>query len=332
MASHSIPARLKFSVIVPAFNAEIILTSCLEALLAQSMPKEDYEVIVVDDGSTDNTSKTAQQFNVKTICQPNRGPAAARNRGVAEARGDVILFTDSDCIPDRKWIQEMTLPFENPEVVGVKGAYKTCQTRLAARFAQAEFEDRYDLLQPLPSIDMIDTYSAAFRKDIFQEMGGFDESFPVANNEDTDFSYRLSAASHKLVFNREAFVYHTHPDTLLKYLRVKFRRGYWRMVVYGRYPEKAVKDSYTPGVIKIQTLLMALSIILLFLSGFVESAVYPAVLVWVIIIVSSFPFSFKTFKKDRAVGLTSPAIILLRSMVFAMGSLAGLIRSLLIKS
>lgn len=328
MASNSNPTRFKFSVIVPTFNAEAILTACLEALLDQSTPIKDYEVIIVDDGSTDGTSKIAEQFNVKSIHQSNRGPAAARNRGTYEAGGDIILFTDADCIPDRKWIQEMILPFEDPEVVGVKGAYKTCQTSLAARFAQAEFEDRYDLLQPQASIDMIDTYSAAFRKNIFRKMGGFDENFPVANNEDTDFSYRLATAGHKLVFNRGAFVYHTHPDTLLKYLRVKFGRGYWRMVVYRKYPEKAVKDSYTPGVIKIQTLLMALSMGFLALSWFVHGALSLALSAWAIIIVSSFPFSFKTFKKDLLVGLMSPGIILLRSLVFATGSLSGIVRSL----
>ena len=328
MESRPAGSRPKFSVIVPAFNAELILPACLEALCRQSMPEQNYEIIVVNDGSTDNTSKIAEQFDVKAIYQTNRGPAAARNKGVGEARGDIILFTDSDCIPDRGWIQEMTLPFENPEVVGVKGAYKTHQTRLAARFSQAEFEDRYDLLQQQTSIDMIDTYSAAFRKDIFQKTGGFDERFPVANNEDTDFSYRLATAGHKLVFNRDAFVYHTHPDTLLKYLRIKFRRGYWRMVVYRRYPEKAVKDSYTPGVIKIQTLLMALSMGFIALSWFAYSAFSLALLAWIGILVSSFPFSFKTFRKDRLVGLMSPGFILLRSLVFATGSLSGVARSL----
>jgi len=328
MEQHPTENRLRFSVIVPAFNAEVTLSSCLEALVAQSISKEDYEVIVVDDGSTDDTSKIAQQFKVKFLYQTNRGPAAARNKGAAEAEGRIILFTDADCVPDRSWLEEMTLRFEEPEVMGVKGAYKTHQTQLIARFAQAEFEDRYDLLWSQTSIDMVDTYAAAFRKNIFQKMGGFDEHFPVANNEDTDFSYRLATAGHKLVFNRRAFVFHTHPDTLWKYLRIKFWRGYWRMVVYRRYPEKAVKDSYTPGVIKIQTLLMLLFLLFIFLSWFVPSTLYLGVLVWAVIMVSSFPFSFKTFKKDKVVGLISPAVILLRSLVFATGSLSGITRSL----
>lgn len=318
----------RFSVIIPAYNAEKTLSFCLEALADQSVPKENYEVIVVDDGSTDETSKIAKGFNVKYIFQTNRGPATARNRGARKAAGGIILFTDSDCIPEHSWIQEMVSPFSDTEVVGVKGAYKTRQTKLAARFAQAEFEDRYDLLQKSPSIDMIDTYSAAFKKDIFLSIGGFDESFPVANNEDTDLSYRLAAAGSKLVFNPGAFVYHTHPDTFMKYLKLKFWRGYWRMVVYRRYPGKAVKDSYTPTIIKIQTMLMALSLPLIPLSWFAPNLIYLALLTWGVIIVLSFPFSLKTFKKDRIVGLVSPAVILLRSLVFATGSLLGVVRCL----
>ena len=318
----------RFSVIIPAYNSQKTLFSCIESIEDQSLSKENYEVIVVDDGSTDSTAKIARQFNVNYIHQANQGPAAARNKGAGEAKGDIILFTDSDCIPDHYWIQQMTRPFSAPDVVAVKGAYKTRQRELAARFAQAEFEDRYDLLKKSSTIDMIDTYSAAFRKDVFLNIGGFDQSFPVANNEDTDLSYRLAAKGYKLVFNQGAFVYHTHPDSFLKYLKLKFRRGYWRMVVYRRYPDKAVKDSYTPAVIKIQTMLMALSLTFFPLALVYSSLIYLVLLSWGIIILSAIPFSFKTFKKDRPVGLISPGVILLRSMVFALGSMSGAVRCL----
>lgn len=319
---------MRFSVIIPTYNAEKTLFSCLEALANQSVPKEDYEVIVIDDGSTDSTSTIAKGFDVKYIFQANKGPAAARNKGASSAGGDIILFTDADCVPEHNWIQEMVGAFSDLDVAATKGAYKTRQKEFSARFAQAEFEDRYDLLRKSPSVDMIDTYSAAFRKEVFLNMGGFDESFPDANNEDTDLSYRLAHAGYKLVFNTRAFVYHAHPDTLIKYLRLKFWRAYWRIVVYRRYPNKAVKDSYTPTVIKIQTLLMALSLPFFPLSWFLPNLIYLALLTWTIILVSAFPFSIKTFKKDRVVGLASPAVILFRSGVFAIGSLLGMARCL----
>ena len=157
-------AEKRYSVIVPAYNAEKILSSCLKSLVNQSLPKTVYEIIVVDDGSTDTTADIVKDFNVKYLFQTNQGPAAARNNGTAMAEGDIILFTDSDCVPDRSWLEEMVSPFQDPEIVAVKGSYKTNQKGLAAKFAQAEFEDRYDLLQKSSTIDMVDTYSAAFRK------------------------------------------------------------------------------------------------------------------------------------------------------------------------
>ncbi len=323
---------MKISVIIPAFNAEETIDSCLGALLDQSVPREDYEIILVDDGSTDATASISQAYPVMYHYQENRGPAAARNRGAELARGSIILFTDSDCVPDYCWIHEMVSPLINdPGLSGVKGAYKTRQRALTARFAQAEFEDRFAMLKKVPFIDMVDTYSAAFKKDVFIKAGGFDPSFPVANNEDTEFSYRLVSMGHLLVFNPKAFVYHTHPDTLKKYLKVKFWRGYWRLVVYARYPEKALKDSYTPAVIKAQTLIMLLILImipltLLFLTStlfyFISGLIGGLVLI-------SIPFSINVFKKDKAIGILSPFYCFLRAGVFAAGSAGGIVSVLI---
>src|SRR5438270_189444 len=84
------------------------------------------------------------------------------------------------------------------------------------------------------------TYPAAFRRAAFLAAGGFDERFPTANNEDVELSYRLAAQGARLVFAPTARVYHTHPATLGRYLRVKFGRGYWRTLVYRMYPGKAL--------------------------------------------------------------------------------------------
>lgn len=313
---------IKYSVIIPAYNAEGTLDCCLKALMQQSMSGRSYEIIVVDDGSIDHTARVAAAYPaVRYFYQPNQGPAAARNRGAEAAVGDIILFTDADCIPDPEWMREMVSPFEQSNVAAVKGAYKTRQREWAARFAQLEFEDRFDLLASQPYIDMVDTYSAAFRKDIFHRAGGFDVQFPVANNEDTDLSYRLAAAGHLMVFNPKAFVYHRHPDVFMTYFRTKFWRGYWRMVVYRRFPEKAFKDSYTPAVIKWQSLIIAPSIALLFISLFLPILWWPALAGLALVMLLALPFARKTFQKDKVIGLMSPLIVLLRSICFAGGSL-----------
>jgi len=320
---------IDFSVIVPAFNAEQTLSSCLESLLNQTLPHEKYEVIVVDDGSTDRTAEIARIYDVRYLFQNNRGPAAARNHGARVAQGHIVLFTDSDCVPVPNWIEEMTTPFSDPELAAVKGSYRTRQRELVARFAQQEFEDRYDMLLKHSHIDMVDSYSAAFQKEVFTTAGGFDESFPKANNEDTELSYRLAASGCKMIFKPSAIVYHRHPATLLKYLRVKFWRGYWRIIVYRRYPQKAVADSYTPNVLKIQTLLMALSFFLMPISFVIYRAFQWLLGLWAGVMISAIPFAAKAYSRDKTAGIAAPGIILLRSMVFAAGSLLGVVRSLI---
>ncbi|MBC8228413.1 glycosyltransferase family 2 protein, partial [bacterium] len=132
------------SVVIPAYNAEKEIPSCLDSLLNQTFPKEQCEIIVVNDGSTDGTEKIVRKYDgVKIITQANQGPAAARNNGVSESKGDIIVFTDSDCVPEEDWLEEMLKPFNDTEVVGVQGAYKTKQKEVVARFAQIEIEERY---------------------------------------------------------------------------------------------------------------------------------------------------------------------------------------------
>lgn len=114
---------MRISVVIPARNSAETIGLCIEALLAQSTARGEYEVIVVDDGSTDGTAAIAEGEGTRVLSQPHHGPAAARNLGLREARGEIVLFTDADCIPTSTWIEEMTKPFADPDVVGVKGAY-----------------------------------------------------------------------------------------------------------------------------------------------------------------------------------------------------------------
>jgi glycosyltransferase involved in cell wall biosynthesis len=98
------------SIIIPAYNAERTLGECLDGCLAQGYPNT--EVIVVDDGSTDGTERVARARNVGYIRQENGGPAKARNTGAREAEGEIIAFTDSDCIPEANWIEALIETFD----------------------------------------------------------------------------------------------------------------------------------------------------------------------------------------------------------------------------
>ncbi len=314
------------SVIIPAYNAEDTLNQCLAALALQTYPADSYEVIVVDDGSTDKTGTIAKKHGVRYIRQQNQGPAAARNKGVKEARGNIILFTDADCVPDKDWISQMLKPFEDGQVAAVKGAYRTRQGSLMARFAQLEFEERFELLKKSDSIDMVDTYAAGFRREIFLKLGGFDTSFPVANNEDTELSYRMSNEGYKMRFNPQATVCHLrHSDTVAKYARLKFWRGYWRMVVYKKFPDKMLKDSYTPQALKLQILFLYASLGLLALIVIWPALKFPFLLSLTAFGIVCVPFVLFAIKHDLGVGLLSPVFLIIRAASLGAGMIWGVI-------
>ncbi len=310
--------QIKYSVIIPAYNAERTLANTLQALLQQTIPREEYEIIVVDDGSTDKTGEIARALADRVIHQENRGPAAARNAGVHAARGDIVLFTDADCEPLPDWIEKMTAPFADPEVVGTKGAYLTRQRSFIARFVQLEYEDRYDRMAKFEQIDFIDTYSAAYRRDIFLANKGFDTIFPTASVEDQEFSFRLAQKGYKMVFVPEARVYHLHNNTLKAYLRRKFYIGYYKALLTRWLPERLINDTHTPQVLKVQLLLIALFLMSLPLPVISPSLWWIPLGLIVLFYLSSVPFLIKILKRDPPVFL--PALLYLPARALALGS------------
>jgi len=313
------------SIIIPTFNGAARIGYCLEALAKQA-EGTGIEILVVDDGSTDDTAKVAGRYpSVRVITQKNAGPAAARNRGAREAQGRVLLFTDDDCIPLPNWIDAMQDCFRDPEIVGVKGVYRTRQKSLAARFVQIEYEDKYRLMANLSSIDFVDTYSAGFIRDRFLEMNGYDTSFPVACAEDIELSYRMSARGWKMKFVPAAIVYHTHPATFSSYLKKKYKFAFWRVLAVRKNPSKGIKDSHTPQMMKFQ---------LLFAPALLAAVIFdvvwrPAVPVSAIVLagffLSTLPFMLRAVRKDPAVGVLSPALLAGRACAQVLGVTAGII-------
>ncbi len=313
-------ARLpSVTVIIPAFNAKASLPRCLDALRRQTYPKELVRVVVVDDGSTDNTKEAAAAFDVDVLAQSNKGAASARNLGAREARSDVILFTDSDCEPFEDWIAEMTAPFSDPQVAGTKGFYRSSQSSLTARFVQAEYEIKCRGLRLRDTIDFIDTYSAAYRRDVFVENQGFDTSYKGATAEDVEFSYRLSAKGCRLVPARSAYVLHRHPERIRDYFLKKCRYAYWRAVTWQKHPDKAVGDSYTPNAQKFEVLLSPLLVFLmagaLLGPAFFSKLLLPALLLFA---VNELPY-FRRARGDFPLLTAVPMFTFLRGVAGALG-------------
>lgn len=326
------------SVIVPVYNGAGAIERCLNALAAQTVAPGRYEVIVVDDGSTDDTAamidrwrRAHSHIQLTLLSQANAGPAAARNRGAAAARAPLLLFTDADCAPTPTWIEAMTAPFADPDVAGAKGAYVTEQTGLVPRFVQAEYEDRYDRMAGQAQIDFIDTYSAAYRRAIFLENKGFDPIFTTASVEDQEFSFRLAQKGYRLVFAPAARVSHLHDSGVREYFRRKYYIGFWKALMIRWHPERMVQDSHTPQVLKVQIVLLAALIALapLALLGLIWPPLNwlwaPVAAAALLFLLTTLPFVRKLARRSPALALIGPPMLVVRALALGSGYLIGTI-------
>ncbi len=315
--------NLSYSIIIPAYNAEKTIIRTLKSCILQN-PKPK-EIIVVDDGSKDKTAEKVSAFakahkkqKIILLSQKNQGPAKARNLGAEKSKAEILIFTDSDCVLSPSFAKEILKPFKDKNVAGVQGAYKTKQKELVAQFVQLEIEERYKKMLSSKNLDWIGSYAAAYRKKAFDSVHGFDTSFPKASGEDPELSYSLQKKGKKLVFAPKAFVYHQHPSSLFSYLKVKFYRAYYRILLYKKHPDKIINDSYTIQRIKLQ--ILTIPFILLGIFPFFRTTSSFFLFCHLFLTLPFFSFSFK---KNPKVAFASFFLELARSTAFFFGLLKG---------
>jgi cellulose synthase/poly-beta-1,6-N-acetylglucosamine synthase-like glycosyltransferase len=312
------------SIVIPAYNAAKTVGGCLDALLPQTTGS-DCEIILVDDGSRDATRAIAAARGASVIGQENRGAAAARNVGAQNARGEIILFIDGDCVPAQNWVQAMLEPFADPDIIGACGMKQTRQRGIVPRFVQLEFDYRYDNERQRRYIDFVDSGTAAYRRAIFLANGGFDTR--LADAEDVDLSYRLSERGYRMAFAENAIVYDPHPESLIEYLRRKFEYAFWRAQVYARYPRKLASDSRTPQTQKAQGLLIGLLAGSLVAVIVWRDALYLAALCAVTFALTTLPFSARYVRRDPLVASLSPLFLALSALAGTLGLGLGILRA-----
>lgn len=309
------------SVVVPAYNDPENLDKCLEALSRQTL-RNELEIVVSLDGGDNLPSEVAERAD-RVLKGEHSGPAGARNRGWRASTGEFVLFTDSDCVPYPDWAEQMVLVLGGG-ADAVKGVYTEGGSRTIQRLAQIEFDERYKLLQKHEIIDIIDTYSAGYRRSVLESTGGFDESFPFPDHEDIDLSCRMTGEGYVLRFAPLAKVSHRHRETWGKYFRMKFSRGRWRMKVVKRYPRRAGTDTYTPKCMKLQIILCPLLVpVLLLLSV----GILPLALWGGLLILSTIPLTLTAFRSDPPLVPLVPIFAFWRGSALFSGLLRGIFAS-----
>ena len=218
------------TIVIPTFGRPLQLQACLAALAVQTLP-EPWEVVVVDDGSPQSLEGVALAWSgwvdLRVIRQDNSGPAAARNRGVQEARGTLIAFTDDDCLPEPQWLDTLVRAARERPGALVGG---TTLNGLGSELFASTSQLIVDLVYAHFNADPDNAYffasnNALCPRECFLSLGGFDGSFPRAGAEDRDFCDRWRFAGWPLVWRPDARVEHQHSQSLGKFIDLHLRYG-----------------------------------------------------------------------------------------------------------
>ncbi len=219
------------SVVIPTFARPDRLSDCLRALTGQTLAACDFEVVIVDDGSPQPldaiVAKYAADLSVRLIRQANAGPAAARNRGVNEARGKWIAFTDDDCLADPRWL-ELLLARERSDPGSLVGGttINGLTNELFASTSQLIIDLVYEHFNSDPdNAYFLASNNIMCEREHIQEMGGFDLEFAQAGGEDRDFCDRWRNSGRRLAWCKEAKIEHRHSQSFKNFLRLHYRYG-----------------------------------------------------------------------------------------------------------
>ncbi len=220
-----------FSVIIPTRNRPAKLAACLDSFCQLAYPAEAWELIVVNDGGDASFTAVSPTLKktlpLKLIDAPQAGPAAARNRGAAAAQFGFLAFTDDDCrvLPD--WLQQFDAGFAQTDCDALGGSWRNPQPdQLAMRAAQFLVDFMYDFMQDAQQNHlMLVSNNVAYRRAVFAEIGGFNETFPLAAGEDMELGFRLVAHGFRQGHWPAAQVWHDHNLSSWGHVRQQFRYG-----------------------------------------------------------------------------------------------------------
>ena len=235
------PSTPAVSIVVPTFNRWASLERLLRALEEQTYPSDRFEVLVVDDGSTDGTPeklrKLASKYALRVLEQTHQGPAAARNLGVAHAAGGLVVFLDDDVVPVRDLIHVHVATHESHHaaalvVIGPMSPPRDAPRSAWVRWEEDKLERQYSAMQSGQwgcTWRQFYTANSSVRRALFTRSGGFDVAFKRA--EDVELGYRLRDLGAQFVFTREADVLHYASRTFRAWCSAPYQYGRYDVIM-----------------------------------------------------------------------------------------------------
>jgi glycosyltransferase involved in cell wall biosynthesis len=235
-------ASLLFTIIIPSYNRASELDELLTSISRLKFPTGKFEVIVSDDGSTDNTAalvkayQDQQKINLRYISQQNKGPGAARNHGLQNARGDFIIFVDSDVTMPEEWLEHIAKALEstNADAFGGPDTYRDDFSAFlkAINYSMTSFISTGGL-RGKKGKKLARFYPRSFNmglsKELYNKIGGFGT---LRHGQDIEFSHRIIKSGAKVLFVEEACVYHKRRTNLKRFYKQVFNWGMARINLY----------------------------------------------------------------------------------------------------
>jgi glycosyltransferase involved in cell wall biosynthesis len=223
------------SILIPVYNGEKTIRQCLNSVIGQTY--KDFEIVVVDNNSTDKTKLIIMEFvkknpKVRYAFEPKRSRGAARNKGVLESKADIIAMTDSDCVVGQDWLLRLTKPIRDRRESIVQGNEQDLVgnywTRMQQHFNQEYLKNEsYDENY----VNHLDTKNFCIFKDKLQNVGMFNST--IGNLEDFELKIKLKKDNQRIYFLKDLKVKHHHKDSFIKLFKRRINQGYWTARIFG---------------------------------------------------------------------------------------------------
>ncbi len=285
---------MKFSIIIPTYNRLSQLQATLESVYNQTI--NDFEVIVVDDGSSDGTSEflnTVLRKNFNVIHQTNKGPASARNSGIKIAKGELLAFTDDDCIVPNDWLARFESIFNNTNADVVAGFVQNASRSVFSAISQYIINYSVAYLYKMhTNTSFFTSNNIAYRKQVIMDAGGFDERFKNAGGEERLLNFKIILNGKKIFFDPELKVKHFHKLDFLSFVNQFYNYGkgsyliykicreelkqkppFVPFVTYTSFIKELFKQNFILGLSIVFFLLISqFSVLIGFISGFIKTS------------------------------------------------------------
>ncbi len=229
MDNYSSPPSV--TVVVPVRNGEQTIEPLLESLQKLDYNNDKVEVIIVDGNSTDMTQDIVKKYPVKLVVEKRKGLNVARNTGIKKGNGEIVAFTDSDCIVPSNWVTKIVENFKNPQVSCVGGSAKALNSDFVSQYADNSIVRLMPFFTKREELDKVKPFfrhpagcNMAYRKKVAEEIGYFDENIQYGFDE-VEFADRVCKAGYKMVLDPKVLVWHKHRSTLGDFLKQNFQYG-----------------------------------------------------------------------------------------------------------